>query len=280
MRRHRIAISQSKRGETFRKLHERAEAFVIPNPWDGGSARLLAGLGFPALATTSAGLAFSLGRSDYGVGREEVMAHVRSLVSSTDLPVSVDLENGFTEDSAGVAETIRLAAAAGAVGGSIEDTTRAPEDPIFDLDRAVERVRAASEAAKSLAFPFTLTARAENYLWGRPDLADTIRRLRAFQEAGADVLYAPGIVKQEEIEELVRSVDRPVNVLAGMRGFPWSVTDLSRMGVKRISVGGALTRSALGGLLRAAREMLDQGTFGFATGAPSSEDVARIAGLE
>src|SRR5271157_2842217 len=204
--------SQESKASAFRALHERAGAFIIPNPWDIGTARLLARLGFEALATTSAGYAFTVGKRDNTVGRDMIMTHVATIVSATDLPVSADLENGFGDDPKTVAETFRLAAAGGIVGGSIEDFTNHPDDPIYEYELAVDRVRAAAEVARSFPFPFTLTARSENYLHGRPDLKDTIRRLQAYQEAGADVLYAPGLTSREDIAAVVRSVDRPVNV--------------------------------------------------------------------
>ncbi len=260
---------QAEKGRVFRALHERDGAFVVPNPWDAGTARLLARLGFEALATTSAGYAFSVGRRDNTVGRERMMAHVREVAAATDLPVSGDLENGYGDDPETAAETIRLAAAAGLVGGSIEDATARPDDPIYDRELAAEQVRAAAEAARSLPFPFTLTGRAENYLFGRRDLADTIRRLQAYQEAGADVLYAPGLTTREDVAAVVRSVDRPVNVVMGLQGVRLTLDELSGIGVKRVSVGSALSRAALGAFLRAAREMRDQGTFTFADDAVS-----------
>lgn len=253
-------IQQREKAERFRALHSRAGAFIIPNPWDRGSARLLEQAGFEALATTSAGCAFSLGLRDNQVGRERMMAHVRELASATELPLSVDLENGFGHDPETVGETIRMTAAAGAVGGSIEDATGDPALPLYDLDHAVARISAAVRAARSLPFPFTLTARAENFLVGKPDLDDTIARLRAYQEAGADVLYAPGLRTLEQIEAVLHAVDRPVNVLAGAA---FDRDTLSKMGVRRISVGGALTRLAYGALLRAAREMREAGSFAF-----------------
>jgi 2-methylisocitrate lyase-like PEP mutase family enzyme len=252
--------TQREKAERFRALHAREGAFIIPNPWDRGSARLLQQAGFEALATTSAGCAFSLGVCDSRVGRERMLAHVRELASTTDLPLSVDLENGFGHDPETVAETIRMTAGAGAVGGSIEDATGDPQHPLYELDHAVARVRAAVEAARSLPFPFTLTARAENFLVGRPDLDDAIARLRAYQEAGADVLYAPGLRSREQVEAVLRAVDRPVNVLANA-GFDRDT--LSKMGVRRISVGGALTRAAYGALLRAIAEMREHGSFRF-----------------
>ncbi len=270
--------SQSEKANQFRSLHQRAGAFVIPNPYDAGTARLLAHLGFEALATTSAGFAFTRGRPDGGVTREETMEHARLIVDATDLPVSADLEGGFGDAPKETAETIKQAAQAGLVGGSIEDSTGRKDDPIYAHELAVERVRAAVEMARSLPFPFTLTARSENFLWGRPDLADTIRRLQAFQEAGADVLYAPGLKTREEITTLVRAVDRPINVLAGIPGTP-DVAALTAIGVKRISVGGALARAALGSFLAAAREIKEKGTFGFTeTAAPMREINAIFAG--
>jgi 2-methylisocitrate lyase-like PEP mutase family enzyme len=268
--------TQAQRAAAFRALHNRAGAFLIPNPWDRGTARLLAHLGFEALATTSAGYAYSAGRRDHSVGRDEMLEHVRAIVSATDLPVSADLENGFGDDPATVAETFRLAAAAGLVGGSIEDATGRPENPIYELERAVERVRAVVEVTRALPFPFTVTGRAENHLWGRTDLADTIKRLQAYQEAGADVLYAPGLTSREDISAVVRSVDRPVNVLMGIPGVSWSLAELEEMGVKRVSVGSALCRAALGAFLRAAREMRDHGTFAFAAEVVSHRDISAM----
>lgn len=268
--------TQVEKGRAFRALHQRDSAFIIPNPWDVGSARLLAHLGFEALATTSMGYAFSVGKRDGAVSRDEILAHVAAIASATDLPVSADLENGYGDSPETAAETIRLAAAAGAVGGSIEDSTGRPEGPIYCIEHAVARVRAAVEAARALPIPFTLTARAENYLHGRPDLKDTIRRLQAFQDAGADVLYAPGLATKEEIAQVVRSVGRPVNVLMGLRGVQLSLAELSALGVKRVSVGSALARAALGAFLRAAREMREHGTFDFASDAASPREVTAI----
>jgi 2-methylisocitrate lyase-like PEP mutase family enzyme len=266
-------LTQADKGRAFRALHERDRAFLIPNPWDVGTARLLALLGFEALATTSAGHSFSVGKPDNALARPEVMAHVFAIAAATDLPVSADLENGFGDPPEFVAETIRLAAAAGVVGGSIEDSTRGSDSPVYEHEHAVERVRAAAEARRALPFEFTLTARAENYLVGRPDLGDTIRRLQAYQSAGADVLYAPGLSSLDEIAAVVSSVDRPVNVLAGMRGSSLTLADLSRVGVRRVSVGGALSRAALGAFLRGAHEMLESGTFTFADEAASSDKI-------
>jgi 2-methylisocitrate lyase-like PEP mutase family enzyme len=269
-------LTQADKGRIFRALHERECAFIIPNPWDVGSARLLAHLGFEALATTSAGYAFSVGQVDNTIGRAAMLAHAAAISSATDLPVSADLENGFGDAPEFVAETIRLAAHADLAGCSIEDATQRPDDPIYEHELAVERVRAAAEAARALPFTFTLTARAENYLHGRADLKDTIKRLQAFQEAGANVLYAPGLAKKEDIAAVVSSVDRPVNVLMGMQGVNLNLAGLSAMGVKRVSVGSLLSRAAYGAFLRAAREMQERGTFSFAAEAVSFEDLSNI----
>ncbi|HSE43286.1 MAG TPA: isocitrate lyase/phosphoenolpyruvate mutase family protein [Acidobacteriota bacterium] len=255
-------LSQSEKANIFRKLHQLNYAFVIPNPWDIGTARLLAQLGFEALATTSAGYAFSVGQSDNTVDRDEMLRHVTEIVEATDLPVSADLENGYGDDPKIVSETIRLASVTGLAGASIEDMKS--DHTIYDLAIARERIQAAAEVVRSLPYPFTLTARAENYLVGRPDLEDTIQRLQTYQEAGADVLYAPGLKTKEEIMSVVRSVDRPVNVIMGLQGVRLTVEELSEIGVKRISVGSALSRAALGAFLRAAHEMKKQGTFTFA----------------
>jgi 2-methylisocitrate lyase-like PEP mutase family enzyme len=269
-------LTQSEKAHAFRALHERDRAFVIPNPWDVGTARLLAHLGFEALATTSAGYAFSIGQRDNTVGRETMMAHVAQIVAATDLPVSADLENGFGDAPEIAAETIRLGAAAGLAGGSIEDATGRPEQPIYEFQHAADRIRAAADTAHALPFPFTLTARAENYLNGRPDLHDTIKRLQAYQEAGADVLYAPGLTTTEDISAIVSSVDRPVNVLMGLQGVRLNLEELSKMGVRRISVGSALCRAALGEFLRAAQEMRDHGTFSFTDHAISFRDLSAM----
>ena len=267
--------TQAEKSEIFRALHQRERAFIIPNPWDVGSARLLAGLGFEALATTSAGYAFSIGRRDGRVSRDETLAHAKAIVSASDLPVSADLENGFGDSPEEARETIRLAAEVGLAGGSIEDVPT-HGGTVYELEHAAERVRAAAEMAHSLPVRFTLTARAENYLVGRPDLADTIRRLQAFQEAGADVLYAPGLSTKEDIAAVVRSVDRPVNVIMGLQGVQLSLEELSALGVKRISVGSALSRAALGAFLRAAREMKERGTFMFAEQAVSFREISSM----
>ncbi len=268
--------TQAEKANAFRALHERDGAFIIPNPWDIGTARLLAHLGFEALATTSAGFAFSIGQRDLTIGRDQMIAHVAEIVSATDLPVSADLENGFGDDPETVAETMRLAAASGLVGGSIEDASGRAEDPLYDLALAVERIRAAVEVVRALPFPFMLTARAENYLVGRPDLSDTIKRLQAYQEAGADVLYAPGLRTKADIAAVISSVDRPVNVVMGLQGVQLSLPELAAIGVKRVSVGSALARAALGAFLRAAQEMQSHGTFGFADQAVSFRDISAM----
>jgi 2-methylisocitrate lyase-like PEP mutase family enzyme len=264
---------QHRRGVTFRDLHTGEDTFVVANAWDAGSARLLSQLGFAALATTSAGLAYSLGRPDGAnlVDRDEAVGNARAIVAATRLPVTADLESCYAESSDGIAETIRLAAAAGLVGGSIEDATGDPAAPIQPLETAAARVAAAVEAARSLPFPFTLTARAENFLYGVTDLQDTIRRLRAYQEAGADVLYAPCLPDAEAIRAVCAAVDRPVNVVvAGNAAL--SVTDLAACGVRRISLGSAFARASLSGLLAAAREVKEKGTFSFTADAMAYAD--------
>jgi 2-methylisocitrate lyase-like PEP mutase family enzyme len=265
--------TQAEKAEAFRALHDRDDAFIIPNPWDVGTARLLATLGFEALATTSAGFAFSVGKPDGTVGREHMLAHAAEIAGATDLPVSADLENCYADSSDGAAETVRLAAQAGLAGCSIEDVSGRQGQEPYELSRAAERVRAAAEASRSAPFPFTLTARAENYIVGRPDLRDTIARLQAFQEAGADVLYAPGLKTREDIAAVVQSVDRPVNVIMGLQGMHLNVAELSEIGVKRISVGSALSRAALSTFYRTAGELKERQTFTLAA------DVLKVAEL-
>lgn len=272
----RTTPSQLEKARVFQALHTAADSFVIPNPWDVGSARLLEHLGFKALATTSAGLAFSRGQPDNSVPRDALLTHLRALAEATHLPVNADLESGFGDQPETVAQTIVLAAQTGVVGGSIEDTTGQPNDPLYPLAFAAERVRAAAEAVQSLSFPFTLTARAENYFVGKPDLADTIARLQAYQEAGADVLFAPGLTRQEDIATVMREVDRPLNVLFGIAGLSLSVCDLAELGVQRISVGGSLARAAMGELLRAASELRDSGTASYASKAVSGAELNRV----
>lgn len=268
--------SLASKAKAFVALHHQPGAFIIPNPWDAGSARLLETLGFQAVATTSAGYAFSLGKPDNHVGRDAMLQHLTELARATSLPVSADLENGFGDAPEAAAETIRLAGQAGIVGGSIEDSTGRADDPLYSIEHAADRVRAAVEAARALPFKFTFTARAENYFAGRPDLADTIQRLQAYQDAGADVLFAPGLKRIEDIATVVRSVDRPVNVLMGMADVKLTLADLAAVGVKRVSVGGSLARAALGAFMRAAQELRERGTFGYAADAIP---MAQINGL-
>jgi 2-methylisocitrate lyase-like PEP mutase family enzyme len=260
-----MGLVQTGKAAAFQTLHQRPGAFVIANPWDAGTARILAALGYAALATTSAGLAFALGRrdGDRAVTRDETLANAAAIAAATDLPVSADLENGFGDTPEIVAETIRLSAETRIVGASIEDSSGDRRSPIYEFALAVERIAAAAEAAGSLPFSFCLTARAENFQFGRPDLDDTIRRLQAFAAAGADVLYAPALPSLEAIRLVCASVPKPVNVVMGLGGPWYSVDALADAGVKRISVGGALIRAALGGFLRAAREIRQRGTFGF-----------------
>lgn len=245
----------------------------MPNPWDAGSARLLAGLGFPALATTGAGFAFSRGRPDFSSNRDDMLSHLSAIAAATDLPVSADLENGFGHSPEAVADAILSAAGCGVVGASIEDATGDAHGPIYDLGHATERILAAAEAARSRPFKFTLTARAENYLYGRPDLKDTIARLQAYQEAGADVLFAPGLTNGNDIAALVSSVDKPVSVIMGFQGAQLSHEHLAALGVKRISVGGSLARAAYGTLLRAGQEMRRHGTFNYAADAITGKEM-------
>ena len=252
---------QTERAQRFLSLHRGGSPLLLPNPWDVGSAKLLASLGFEALATTSGGFAATLGRLDGSVSREEALAHAATIVAVTDLPVSADLENGFADSPAGVGETARGAVQAGLAGFSIEDFSGRQDDPIFDIGLASERVAAAAEAAHGGPAHLVLTGRAENYLHGRPDLADTIARLQAYQAAGADVLYAPGVTAAEDIRQLVGSVDRPVNVLA-RPGAP-SIAELAKLGVSRVSVGGAFAYAALGTVVQAAHELREQGTYAF-----------------
>jgi 2-methylisocitrate lyase-like PEP mutase family enzyme len=258
-----MSISQGDKATRFRALHGQPGAFVIPNPWDAGSARVLAGLGFAALATSSGACAGTLGRRDGKVTREEALAHARAIVGATNLPVSADLEKCFGDAPSMVAETIRLAAEAGLVGGSVEDATGDATRPLYDLGQATERVAAAAEAARSLRFPFTLTARAENFLRGHPSLDDTIARLQAFERAGADVLFAPGLPDLAAVRAVCAAVSKPVNFMVGIRGKSFTVAELEAAGVKRISLATSLYRMAMTGLLGAAREVKDTGTFGY-----------------
>lgn len=260
-------MTQAEKAERFRALHDGPGAFVIPNPWDAGTAKILTQMGFAALTTTSAGLAFAVGRRDGAglISRDETLANAKQIADATDLPVAADLENGFGDAPETAAETIRLAAeSAGLVGASIEDATGDPAHPIYDFNHAVERIAAAAQAARALAFPFVLVARAENFLHGRLDLDDTIRRLQAFEAAGADALYAPGLTSADDIRTVCQSVRKPVNMVMGLKNAPFTVEQLAALGVRRISVGSALSRAALGAFMRAAREIQERGTFTFA----------------
>jgi 2-methylisocitrate lyase-like PEP mutase family enzyme len=254
-------VNQADKARTFKALHERDKLFVIPNPWDGASAKILASQGFEALTTTSAGLAFVLGKPDGGVTREQSLWNARLVVESVDIPVAADLENGFGHRPEDAAETIRQAASIGLVGGSIEDATGDPGKPIYEFAHAVERVAAAAEAAHKLDFPFMFVARAEGFLWGQGNLDEIIRRLQAFEKAGADVLFAPGLPDIDAIRTVVQSVSRPVNVVRGGPGP--SIADLEAAGVRRVSLGGSLSRVAYTALKKAGEELLGPGTFGF-----------------
>lgn len=268
--------SQQEKAHLLKALHERPGVFVIPNPWDAGSAKMLAHLGFEALATTSGGIAFSLGKpdSEKAITLSEVLENARAIVAATPLPVSADLENGYGDSPEQCAETILLAAQTGVVGGSIEDATGLANNPIYDFDLSVERVKAAVAAARSLPFHFTLTARAENLIHGRPDFNDTIRRLEAFAEAGADVLFAPGLKTREEIEIAVKAVaPRPLSVLLGLANVSLTVNDLGKLGVKRISVGSSIARAAYDAFYKSAQEIGQKGTFNYANGIISYADI-------
>ncbi|WDF80623.1 isocitrate lyase/phosphoenolpyruvate mutase family protein [Mucilaginibacter sp. KACC 22773] len=269
------------RANEFKMLHQRAGIFVVPNPWDAGSAMILESLGFKALATTSAGLAFSLGKPDghASITREETLQNVKNIIAATSLPVSADLENGYGDDPMVCAETINLAANIGLAGGSIEDATGNPADPIYPFELAVERVKAAVKAARNQPHPFTLTARAENLIYGRPDLKDTIKRLVAFADAGADVLFAPGLKTRQEVEAVVKAVaPRPVNVVMGLSGSNFSLNMLEDIGVKRVSIGSSLIRAAYGAVFRAAEEILQNGTFSYADDAPPYGNLNKLFG--
>jgi len=270
--------TQAERARSFRALHERQGIFIMPNPWDAGTAKLFASLGFEALATTSLGFASSRGRVDgtLSITREELIANCREIAAATDLPVNADLENGYADDPDEASTILRLAADAGVVGGSIEDATGNPAKPLYDFDLAVERVAAAAQVAHSLPFPFTLTARAENYLHGRPDLDDTIRRLQAFAAVGADVLYAPGLRDLETIRQVVAAVQKPVNVVMSSANPEITARQLADIGVKRISVGGALSRLAFAAVRDAAVTMRDAGTFQWVRATLPGKDLKAI----
>ena len=276
-----MSAVQTEKCRLFKALHERPGIFVIPNPWDAGTARILTSLGFEALATTSAGFAFSIGRRDSAAGltRDEVLENARGIVDATHLPVSADLEDGFGSAPEACAKTIESAAAVGLVGGSIEDATGDPKNPIFSFKLAVERVAAACDAARAL--PFVVTARAENFLYGRPDLDDTVRRLQAFVEVGAEVVYAPGLPDLEAIRTVCEGVEKPVNVVMGLNGPRFTMEELQAVGVKRVSVGGAFARAALGAFMRAALEVKEKGTFAFSDDAiPAAEASSYMASFK
>ena len=268
--------TQKEKSEDFAQLHSKGSCFVIPNPWDVGSARLLEHLGFKALATTGAGYAFSQGKSDFSINARGMLNHLAELSQATALPVSADLQNGFGDSPEDAANTILAAAKAGVVGGSLEDASGDPHAPIYDIGLATDRIRNAAQAARSLDFKFTLTARAENYLYGRPDVKDTIRRLQAYQEAGADVLFAPGITSKGDIRAIVSSVDKPVSIIMGFQGVQLTVAELQDLGVARISLGGSLARAAYGALVRAALEVQSTGTFGYTNDAISGKEINGI----
>jgi len=270
-----MTATQTEKAARFKALHDGPGAFVVPNPWDAGSARVLAALGFRALATSSGASAGVLGRRDGRVTRDEALAHARAIVEATDLPVSADLEKCFADDPAGAAETIRRAAGVGLVGGSIEDATGDSARPLYDAALAIERVAAAAEAARALPFPFTLTARTENFLRGNPDLDDTIRRLQAFERAGADVLFAPGLPDLAAVRTVCAALSRPFNFMVGIRGKSFTVAELEAAGVRRISLATSLYRAAMTGLLDAAREVHDAGTFGYLDRALATPELAK-----
>lgn len=274
-----MGLTQAEKGDRFRRLHDGPGVFVVPNPWDVGSARLLAGLGFQALATSSAAAAAALGRRDGGLSRAEAMAHARVIADATDLPVSADLERGFGDAPEVVAETVSLAAEAGLVGCTIEDATGLADRPLYDLSLAVERITAAAQAAHALAFPFLLTARAHNFLFAGASLDDTIRRLQAFEGAGADVLFAPGLPDLDAVRSVCRAVTRPVNFMAGIKGKSFSVAELAAAGVRRISLATSLYRAAMTGLLEAARETRDEGRFGFLDRCLTTSELNDLMGI-
>ena len=273
-----MAISQHDKAVHFKALHQGPRAFVIANPWDAGSARLLAGLGFQALATSSGASAGILGKRDGKVTRDEALAQSRSIVEATDLPVSADLEKGFGDAPEAAAETIRLAAGVGLVGGSIEDATGDKDKPLYDIGQAVERVAAAAQAARALGFPFLLTARSENFLRGNPDLDDTIRRLQAYEKAGADVLFAPGLPDLAAVKKVCASLSKPFNFMVGIRGKSFSVAELEAAGVRRISLATSLYRAAMTGLHEAAKEVAEKGTFTYLERSISTPDLYKVMG--
>ncbi len=273
-----MSPTQREKAHRFQALHDRAGVFLIPNPWDVGSARVLAGLGFQALATSSAASACALGRRDGGLARDETLAHARQIVEATDLPVSADLEKGFGDSPEVVAETVRLAAEAGLVGCTIEDSTGNPDRPLYDTGVAVERIAAAARAAHALDFPFLLTARAHNFLYAAPSLDDTIARLQAYEKAGADVLFAPGLPDLATVRAVCAAVSKPVNFMAGIKGKSFPVADLAAAGVKRVSLATSLYRAAMTGFLDAAREVKDTGQFGFLERCATTQQLIELMG--
>ena len=274
-----MSTVQNEKAGRFRALHEAPGAFIIPNPWDIGSARLLAGLGFQALATSSAASACTSGKKDGELTRQEAIAHARLIVDATALPVSADLERGFGDAPEEVAETIRLAAEAGLVGCTIEDSTGNPAHPLYDLGLAVERIAAAAQAARRLPFPFMLTARAHSFLYPAPNLDDTIQRLQAFEQAGADVLFAPGLPDLPSVREVCAAVSKPFNFMVGIKGKSFSVPELIGAGVKRISLATSLYRAAMTGLLDAAREVKDTGRFDFLERSVTTQELIKVMGI-
>jgi 2-methylisocitrate lyase-like PEP mutase family enzyme len=273
-----MAVSQHDKAVRFQALHQEPRAFVIANPWDAGSARLLAGLGFQALATSSGASAGILGKRDGKVTREEALAQSRAIVAATDLPVSADLEKGFGDAPSDAAETIRLAAAVGLVGGSIEDATGDKDKPLYDAAHAVERIAAAVQAARALPFPFMLTARSENFLRGNPDLDDTIKRLQAYEKAGADVLFAPGLPDLATVKKVCASLSKPFNFMVGIKGKSFTLAELEAAGVRRISLATSLYRAAMSGLLDAAKEVSEKGAFSYLDRSVSTPDLYKLMG--
>jgi 2-methylisocitrate lyase-like PEP mutase family enzyme len=274
-----MTVPQNEKASRFQALHDAPGIFIIPNPWDVVSARLLAGFGFQALATSSAASAATLGRKDGALTRDEALEHARVIVDATDVPVSADLEKGFGDAPEVVAETIRLAAAAGLVGCTIEDSTGNHDSPLFDFPLAVERIAAAAQAARALPFPFTLTARAHSFLYGSPSLDETIRRLQAFEQAGADVLFAPGLPDLTAVRAVCTAVSKPFNFMVGIKGKSFSVEELAAAGVKRISLATSLYRAAMTGLLDAVREVKEKGQFGFLDHSVTTADLNQLMGI-
>ncbi len=273
-----MPLSQHDKAVRFRALHQGPKSFVIANPWDAGSARLLAGIGFQALATSSGASAGILGKRDGKVTRDEALTQSRAIVEATDLPVSADLEKGFGDAPSAAAETIRMAAAVGLVGGSIEDATGDKDKPLYDIGQATERIAAAAHAARALGFPFMLTARSENFLRGNPDLDDTIKRLQAYEKAGADVLFAPGLPDLAAVQTVCASLSKPFNFMVGIRGKSFTVPELEAAGVRRISLATSLYRAAMTGLLDAAKEVSEQGTFSYLDRSISTPDLYKLSG--